>query len=268
LKSSIFFVPVIFVVVILTLILPRMGRIESAPAEILPSTSLLPTAEAVTSSAAVGGVVRLSAEAIQRSVNSGGAITLEASPDIGGIPAVDDFAAPLLNGNAEDVVGVFVPGLFALPVMQQPKEEPAFVSSANHILTQFSLPKQHGTTGLLAHNYLSGSLFYGLQVDQLVVVVLGDGSQKLYRIRQMERYQALSPTSPYSKFINLTDPTRKEISSGELFSRMYTLKNKLVFQTCIDAEGDPSWGRIFIIAEPVEEVHTSMPTAGQQLYDN
>jgi hypothetical protein len=252
-KASFIFAPVFIVVMILVLVLPRLGRIQSPPAEILPSTSLQPTAEYdsvfVSSSAA--------------------SIILEAAPaNRTNFSQVEKFAAPLLNGISEDVVGVFLPGLFALPVMQQPKDQPAYVSSANDLLTQFSLPKQYNTVGLLAHNYLSGSLFYDIDFDQTVVVINGDGSTQQYRIERIERFQALNPTSPYSSFVDQADPSGKVLTSAELFSRIYTVKNKLIFQTCIDAEGDPSWGRIFIIAKPIDGFQNKLHLIGQYTYEN
>ncbi|MFM8321269.1 MAG: hypothetical protein ACKOC5_10170, partial [Chloroflexota bacterium] len=50
----------------------------------------------------------------------------------------------------------FIPGVFSLPVMQQPTGQNVFVSEQNNMLTQFRQPQYSGVTALLAHNYLSG----------------------------------------------------------------------------------------------------------------
>lgn len=73
-----------------------------------------------------------------------------------------------------------------------------------------------------------------------------------YRVTAAESYQALVPNSPYSDFVNLDDPTGKVITSSELFKHVYARPDTLVFQTCINANGDPSWGRLFVTAEKVD----------------
>jgi hypothetical protein len=37
-----------------------------------------------------------------------------------------------------------------------------------------------------------------------------------------------------------------------MFNRAYVGENRVVFQTCLAAEGNPSWGRLFVIAVPKE----------------
>ncbi|MFZ6019495.1 MAG: hypothetical protein ACOYXO_07770, partial [Chloroflexota bacterium] len=80
-----------------------------------------------------------------------------------------------------------------------------------------------------------------------------------YQIEEIRRYQALTPNSPYSKFVNLADPDKKVITATDLFYEIYTQKGTLVLQTCIEKEGELSWGRIFIIARPIEAM-TTYPT--------
>jgi hypothetical protein len=41
-----------------------------------------------------------------------------------------------------------------------------------------------------------------------------------------------------------------QLSSTDLFNQMYTGGNKVVFQTCIYANGNWSWGRLFVTATP------------------
>jgi hypothetical protein len=166
---------------------------------------------------------------------------------------LDQFVGTVSGQEAGVVSGVFVPGRFSLPVVQQPAGNSSFVSPDDGTATQFGTAKGYGTIGLLAHNYLSGKLFFDLREGDEVVIVYGDGSQERYRINQIARYQALSPTSVYSDFVDLSDPAGRTLSAGEVFERIYTAKDRVVFQTCIEAEGNPSWGRIFVTAEKVTQ---------------
>jgi hypothetical protein len=165
---------------------------------------------------------------------------------------LEAFAGSFPRGMPGEVVGVYVPGVLALPVMQQPVGQAGYVSDKNKMITQFSMPMRYGSTGLLAHNYLSGKRFFELAVGLDVVIIHGDGHRELFRINQIQEYQALTPNSPYSQFIDLDDLSQTVLTSSELFNRVYTTADQVVFQTCIEAFGDPSWGRIFVIAEPIE----------------
>ncbi len=166
-------------------------------------------------------------------------------------PELDAFAASVVNGQADQVVGVFVQNVLALPVVQQPIGQPNYVSVKDGVVTQFSTPSPYGTIGLLAHNFLSGRFFFNVQTGEDVVVVYGDGREETYRIIDITRYQALDPENAYSKFVDLNDPAHPVLTAGELFSRIYTNPDRVVLQTCIDANGNSSWGRIFISAEKI-----------------
>jgi hypothetical protein len=164
---------------------------------------------------------------------------------------LDAFTASVFNGKAGEVMGVFAQDHFALPVVQQPAGQANYVATEDGRVTQFAAPKAYGTIGLLAHNYLSGKLFYNLSENQELVIVYGDGQQQSYRITRIQRFQALDPLSPYSNFIDVSDPARTQISASDVFSRVYGQPDQLVLQTCIEANGDYSWGRLFVTAEKV-----------------
>lgn len=162
------------------------------------------------------------------------------------------FISPLINHRPEEVVGIYAHGSFALPVTQQPEGNANFVSSAPEAITQYHLAHQYGSIGLLAHNYLSGSHFYRLERNQEITVVFGDGRMRNYRIKQLRSYQAVQPRNLYSKFIDLSSSTREEYSSSDLFDQIYGSNHRLVLQTCIKVGDQMSWGRFFVIADPVE----------------
>jgi hypothetical protein len=166
------------------------------------------------------------------------------------IPALREFVVALKTGDSKTLVGVYVPGVLALPIVQQPTNSPAFVSSTPGVATQFRMAKDYGTDALLAHNYLSGKLFFNLEAGQRVVLIFGDGRARFYEVKELNSYQALSPNSPYSNFIDLTDPGQV-LSAADVFIENFAASGSLVFQTCIESGGEESWGRLFVKAEPV-----------------
>lgn len=165
---------------------------------------------------------------------------------------LESFVQSVVNGQANRVVGIYIPGVIAYPVGQQPKNDAGFVTRDPRQVTQFDLASRYGTVGILAHNDLAGATFSNIGLDQYIIVVYGDGRQDYYLIDEIQKYQALSPTSAFSNFINL-DASHELLSANQLFNRVYGPGGRLVFQTCIEAFGDASWGRIFIIAEPVTD---------------
>ncbi len=172
-----------------------------------------------------------------------------ASQAISSTPRLLAFIHSVTNGKPGQVVGIFVPGEFSHPIIQQPASQPVFVSSDQDQVTQYGLPSKFGAIGLLAHNNLAGGDFYKLAVGQRFLLVYGDGSVRSFTVRAIEKYRALEPENPYSNFVDVQTPG-PEISSNDLFQRIYTQKDEVIFQTCIAADGDPSWGRMFISAKP------------------
>ncbi len=166
------------------------------------------------------------------------------------IQSLDTFAVSVQNGRSNQLVGIFVPDVMSLKVVQQPSGNAAYVSTRADAVTQFGLASQYGSTGILAHNTLAGRYFYNLSVGDLISLVYGDGSIKMFHVDQIQSYQALDPYSAYSNFVDLSNPGAY-YTSTDLFYRTYGLGNVLVMQTCIERNGNSSWGRMFIIASPV-----------------
>lgn len=161
--------------------------------------------------------------------------------------ALTDFSAQVASGGPDLVAGLFLSSGFAFPVIQQPPDSPAYVSARRDEVTQFAMADEHGTIGVLAHNYLAGIHFGDVLVGQDLFVVYGDGTTTQYRVTQIRRFQALQPDSTSSDFIDLE--TRRQYTSDEVFSQIYEPSGRLVLQTCIAGEGSSSWGRLFLIAE-------------------
>ncbi len=164
------------------------------------------------------------------------------------LPDLATFISSVQNGNANVLRGVYVDSAFALPVVQQPSSNAGYVSTIAGTLTQFSLATSYGNVGLLAHNYLSGQYFFQLAPGEKVTLVYGNGRTETFRITNVYRYQATAPYSTKSDFIDLD--TKEYLTANQLFTKVYMGTRHVTFQTCIANNGNSSWGRLFVIAEP------------------
>lgn len=156
-----------------------------------------------------------------------------------------NFSKQVTNGNSGQITGIYSDNLFALNVVQQPSGQAGYVSTAGNTATQFGMASG---LGFLAHNYLSGSLFSYLYGGATITVVYGDGHTKNYKVSQVRKFQALTPDSPYSNFVDLASGST--LTASDLFYATYGVGGQLVLQTCIAANGNSSWGRLFVIATP------------------
>ncbi|HMD82402.1 MAG TPA: hypothetical protein VKE92_13895 [Anaerolineales bacterium] len=164
------------------------------------------------------------------------------------IPDFTEFSQAVHNGKADTLGGVYVQNVLALPVVQQPAGNSAYVSNNDRQVTQFAMASQYGNVGLLAHNYLSGSVFSQLVVGQEVRLVYGDGTVEYFIVKEILQYQAMQPNSQWSSFRDLKDDT--VLTAEQMFKRVYAGNRHVTFQTCIYAEGISSWGRLFVVAVP------------------
>jgi len=167
------------------------------------------------------------------------------------LPAFSDFSKSVKNGQADVLRGVYVPNVLALPIVQQPSGNAGYVSNNDGEATQFRMASQFGNVGLLAHNHLAGKSFSGLTVGEEIRLVYGDGRVEYFVVKEVLKYQALQPNSPYSSFKNLDKD--ETLTAEQMFKRVYFGDRHVTFQTCINAEGNLSWGRLFVIAIPREE---------------
>lgn len=165
--------------------------------------------------------------------------------------SLDDFIAVVKNGDKSRITGLYSEKVFSLQVMQQPAGKPGFVSPVEGFATQFGMASKNNITGMLAHNFSSGRLFFNLATGDQIDVIYGDGSIKKYSVDSIKRFQALSPKSSSSEFVDLE--SGEKLSSISLFNRMYGGEHHLTLQTCIQQGNEDSWGRIFIIAQPIIE---------------
>ncbi len=165
------------------------------------------------------------------------------------IMALTDFVSVVKDGNTS-VRGVYVSDVMAFRVVQQPKGQSGYVSAIQGVVTQFGMASNYGTVGLLAHNFAAGAEFSKITLGTKVNVIIGDGTIKEFVVTKIASFQALQPNSTSSNFLDLE--TNEKFSASSLFKKMYGGKGHLTLQTCIAQGNESSWGRLFIIAEPVE----------------
>jgi hypothetical protein len=164
------------------------------------------------------------------------------------LPPLDRFVDELKNDQADELRGIYIPEILAARVVQQPEGDNGFVSPIQNIVTQFVLASRVGSIGLLAHSYLAGESFFLLTEDQKIYLIYGDGQVSTFIVKEMLRYQALDPTSVTSTFRDLENGNL--LTARELFTDVYDRSGQVILQTCISTDTSPSWGRLFVIAEP------------------
>lgn len=167
------------------------------------------------------------------------------------LPGFPEFVKSVQNNEAGILRGIYVPDVLAFPIVQQPVGNAGYVSTADGEITQFGMAAQYGNVGLLAHNNLSGRFFSQLALGQEVRLVYGDGKVEYFTITQVVTFQALDPTNPYSTFRDLA--TSETLTAEQVFKKIYRGDRHVTFQTCVEAYGDLSWGRLFVIATPKPE---------------
>jgi hypothetical protein len=166
------------------------------------------------------------------------------------LPDLNTFIETVTDGNASALRGVYVSNVMALSIVQQPVGYPGYVSTEETVATQFGIAAEVGNVGLLAHNTHAGSFFSNIKQGDRIILVYGDGHIESFMANSIQRYQALDPLNPYSEFKDLE--TQTSYTAEKLFNNVYRGEYHLTLQTCIENNGNSSWGRLFIVATPVE----------------
>ncbi|MCD6355706.1 MAG: hypothetical protein J7L66_00350 [Anaerolineaceae bacterium] len=148
----------------------------------------------------------------------------------------------------QEISGVYFGKNRFLRVVDQPSNNPAFVSNISNTATNFQMASKYGNIGLIAHNYLGGRFFEDLKIGDDIHVMDGFGHTKIYRVKEIIRYHAVNPRSIRSNFIDLKN--NRLYSANDVFKRVYKGSHHLVLQTCIKRGKNEEWGRKFIIAYP------------------
>ena len=179
------------------------------------------------------------------------ALTLDQLAQSRDFPSLNQFIIAVSDGKAGVVRGIYVKGVLALPVIQQPIGDFVFVSNEDGVTTEFQNSARHGVIGIIAHNQLSGKLFYELKPGDEVFVVYGDSSLRHFRVTKTVQYQRLERDNPTSDFIDLSNG--EKLTSTQVFQRHYQGKERITLQTCLENEGILNWGIIFVTAIPIVE---------------
>lgn len=162
-----------------------------------------------------------------------------------------NYGSDYTNSDRFSLIEIDIRDALRLSVVQQPAGQPGYVSTSAGSVTQFSFANPYGSIGLLAHNYLAGSQFFSISNGDKINLVFGDGHAEEYIVSEIRKYQALSPTSPYSSFVDLSQP-EITLTYEDLFYDTYGVCGRLILQTCISNNGSDSWGRLFIIANKAD----------------
>jgi len=166
------------------------------------------------------------------------------------LPDLNTFIETVTDGNASALRGVYVSNVMALSIVQQPTGFPGYVSTEESVATQFGIASEVGNVGLLAHNTHAGSFFSNINQGDRIILIYGDGHVESFMVNSIQRYQALDPYNTHSEFKNLE--TQTTFTAEDLFKNVYRGDYHLTLQTCIENNGNASWGRLFIMATPVE----------------
>jgi hypothetical protein len=87
-----------------------------------------------------------------------------------------------------------------------------------------------------------------LEEGQKFYLIYGEGQTSTFVVTEIRHFQALKPASTSSDFVDLENSVL--LTTSELFAKVYNRPGQVIFQTCISAGGNRSWGRLFVIAEP------------------
>lgn len=184
-------------------------------------------------------------------VSSGQALAMADPFDEVELPSLNAFVEQVSNDQPGELRGIYIPGILAALVVQQPAGMGDFVSPWQNIVTQFRLASEFGSTGLLAHNYLAGETFALLQQGQEIHLIQGDGRVSTFVVTDSLRYRVMEQESASATYVNMEDHT--SLTHSGLFTKVYNRPGQVIFQTCIQAGNDLTWGRLFVIAEPFRQ---------------
>jgi hypothetical protein len=166
------------------------------------------------------------------------------------LPSLEVFIDEVADGQPQDLRGIYVEGLLALRIVQQPDGDVGYISPEDSTATQFQLASSNGVVGLLAHNFLSGRRFHDLASGQLITLVYGDGTLRRYRVDGIHNYERMSQGDLRSDFRDLVTGATQDVN--QVFNQFYSGSPHLTLQTCIEKDGVWNWGVQFITAVPVD----------------
>jgi hypothetical protein len=172
-----------------------------------------------------------------------------AATGVDNLPTREAFIHQVWDGQAGSLRGLYVPGLLALRVVQQPDGLIDFISYDEGSATEYQSPRLFGVIGLLAHNFLSGRFFLQILPGQNATLIYGDGQTAEYQVTEIRDYERLTEQDMHSDFRDLE--TGQIISADQVFRTHYKGAGRLTLQTCLENDGNWNWGIRMITALPV-----------------
>jgi hypothetical protein len=171
--------------------------------------------------------------------------SVQAKSSLPAMPELKSFVERVKNGDANILRGVYVQDVMAYPIIQQPGGDSKYVSTHAAVVTQFDMAARMGNVGLLAHNNLAGASFFKLVEGSQIALVYGDGRTETFVVEKILKYEVVA------RGVYKDIKTQQTLDTGEVFDIAYGGEYHLTLQTCIENEGNFSWGRMFVIAKPV-----------------
>ena len=163
-------------------------------------------------------------------------------------PEILEFSRRVVNGQPGALCGLYVAGILALRVVQQPADDPGYISSEDGTATQFQKADLFDAVGLLAHNTLAGRDFFKLSAGQELILVYGDGRIKHFHVSELADYQRLTLADLRSDFLPLASSQKQ--TADQVFARFYKQAHRLTLQTCLRRGDIADWGVHFVVADP------------------
>jgi len=120
--------------------------------------------------------------------------------------------------------------IFSFFIVLQPASNPRYVASSG--VTRFQLAEN---IGLLAHNYTEeGKAFSKIKIGDIIYI-----DKTPYLVYNRITYEVRD---------NLFITESNQFNELEVFNSVYKDKSDLTLQTCVEKNGNRTWGRLFILA--------------------
>jgi len=222
------------------------GLRKASAEAILSSASFLPSTNLIASPSDFSSISQRAEESGSWSPNLPIAVDPESFPPLlnevsqekeqesGGIPSLEEFRRSVMNGNANQLTGIWVEDILAFKVSPGTH---SYAPSTRNTASVYSWADDHGVTALLIHNYLGGTLLYQLNAGMYIAVVYGNGGVDWYLSRGGTWYEArnYSPSGFKGPFrIWSCGDCDFDISVQDIRWRHYAGTPHLAFQTCVE----------------------------------
>ncbi len=224
--------------------------LRRAPAEtIVSSATFLPATNLIASPSNFSGISQRAEESRSWPPNLTSAVDPESFPpllndgsqekkqDAGGIPSLEEFRRGVMNGNANQLTGIWVEDILAFRVQAGLT---TYAPTSDDALSIYRWAWEHGVVGLLIHDYRGGTKLYQLYPGTMIAAIYGNGGVDWYVSRGGTWYEAKTVSSR-----GFAGPFRTwsctecdfDLTVQNLRQRHYAGNHHLAFQTCVTAGG-------------------------------